>query len=551
MRIAMLQLNPVVGDITGNTNRLISALKGVTADLIVTPEMSICGYPPRDLLLAKGFVQSCETAIQRIAQEVPDKTFIVCAPRFSAATGRVRNSAHVVQDGEYIAVCDKKLLPSYDVFDEKRYFEEGDSPCIFQLHGETIGILICEDFWRGQDANSAPTYDCNPLQDCIDSKCDIIVSPCASPFVLGKRDGHIKYALELSKKHGMTIVVNNQVGANDDLIFDGGSFITVEKGVLGELPLFEIAYKMFDTASDSITLLKSSPEEQCFRALVSGTRDYFVKTGHKGALLGLSGGIDSALTAVIAVSALGKAALTGVLLPSRYSSKGSIVDAEQLATRLGIATETLPIEPLHQAFERTLQNRCLQTEGIVEENAQARIRGLLLMAMSNERGSLLLATGNKTELAVGYSTLYGDMDGALSVIGDIYKTDVWKMATWLNERYSKIGFTTPPIPESSITKLPSAELRPDQCDQDSLPEYDKLDSILRLHIDFELGAEEIEDELGLPYELVTQVIRMVDRAQFKRDQSAVILKTSPRAFGKGRRMPIVMQRSFVPIRETT
>jgi NAD+ synthetase len=361
----------------------------------------------------------------------------------------------------------------------------------------------------------------------------------------------MQYALELARDRGVTVVMCNQVGGNDDLVFDGGSFVVSPDGVLGECPVFATDSRSVNLQGNPFEPTMPCEDEERFNALVLGTKDYFRKTGHTNALLGISGGIDSALVASIAVTALGKEQVTGVLLPSRFSSLGSVVDAEQLADTLGIATTTLPIEHMHAAFERTIEESCLEATGIAGENAQARIRGLLLMALANEQGSLVLATGNKSELAVGYSTLYGDMDGAVSVIGDVYKTDVWALSNWMNANYALCGFASPPIPEASITKPPSAELRPDQCDQDSLPEYNELDSILRLHIDLDMGVDEIEDELSLEHTFVTKIIRMVDIAQFKRDQAAVILKTSPRTFGRGRRMPIVMLRSWITSRETT
>jgi NAD+ synthetase len=361
----------------------------------------------------------------------------------------------------------------------------------------------------------------------------------------------MQYALELARDRGVTVVMCNQVGGNDDLVFDGGSFVVSPDGMLGECPVFATDSRSVNLQGNPFEPTMPCEDEERFNALVLGTKDYFRKTGHTNALLGISGGIDSALVASIAVTALGKEQVTGVLLPSRFSSLGSVVDAEQLADTLGIATTTLPIEHMHAAFERTIEENCLEATGIAGENAQARIRGLFLMALANEQGSLVLATGNKSELAVGYSTLYGDMDGAVSVIGDVYKTDVWALSNWMNANYALCGFASPPIPEASITKPPSAELRPDQYDQDTLPEYEELDSILRLHIDSDMGIDEIEDELSLEHTFVTKIIRMVDITQFKRDQAAVILKTSPRSFGRGRRMPIVMLRSWTTSRETT
>lgn len=551
MHICLLQLNPVVGDVTGNTNRLIDALTSIDDDLIVTPEMSMCGYPPRDLLYCKGFVRACEEAVLRVAGVCHDKTVLVGHPRMNAVSGRIRNSVSVLQNGEIIAVCDKQLLPSYDVFDEKRHFESGETSSSFELCGEKIGVAICEDFWRGFDANVSAMYDINPIDTLLDDGCTIIISPSASPFVVGKRESHVQYATELAKDRDITIAACNQVGGNDDLVFDGGSFVLTSNGMLGECPLFATGSMSVDCGGSPYEPKLFCPDEERYNALVLGTKDYFRKTGHANALLGLSGGIDSALVAAIAVAALGKESVTGVLMPSRFSSLGSIVDAEQLASTLGISTTTLPIEHMHVAFERTFQDRCLEATEIASENAQARIRGLLLMAMANEQGSLVLATGNKSELAVGYTTLYGDMDGALSVIGDIYKTDVWSLSNWLDENYALCGFASPPIPEASIIKPPSAELRPNQLDQDTLPEYDVLDSILRLHIDLDMSVDDIEDELNLSHAFVANVVRMVDIAQFKREQAAVILKTSPRTFGPGRRMPIVMDRSWVSARETT
>jgi NAD+ synthetase len=553
MRIGLLQFNPVVGDISGNTKKLIETINEVDAELLVTPEMAICGYPPRDLLVNKEFLQACEEAVSAICLECRNSpnTIVLAHPRVDVVTGRVRNSASVIQHGDIIATCDKQLLPSYDVFDEKRYFESGNLPCSFTLGEHTIGIAICEDFWRGFDANVSAMYDENPLEPLIESGCDILLSPSASPFVTGKRESHLQYAMDISAEYGVTVAVCNQVGGNDDLVFDGGSFVVSPSGMLGELPVFVSGTLGVDITSEPISVVSTCAEEERWKALVLGTRDYFTKTGHDNALLGISGGIDSALVATIATAALGKDAVTGVMMPSRFSSLGSIDDAETLARSLCIQTVTLPIEQMHAAFEQTFEASCLQTSGVASENAQARIRGVLLMAMANEQGALVLAAGNKSELAVGYTTLYGDMDGAISVIGDIFKSDAWALANWVNANYVKCGFDSPPIPEASITKAPSAELRPNQLDQDSLPEYNELDAVLRLHVDCDLGIEEIEDQLHLPKEFIERIVRMVDIAQFKRDQAAVIFKTSARTFGRGRRMPIVMKRAWSSTRETT
>ncbi|MBC8202102.1 MAG: NAD(+) synthase, partial [Planctomycetes bacterium] len=391
MRIGMVQCNPVVGDVRGNTDRLIAAIRTLDADIVVTPEMSICGYPPRDLLCCSRFVQSCQEGIERIAHACSDKTILVGHPRVNAASGRIRNSVSVLQGGEIVAVADKQLLPSYDVFDEKRYFEAGEEVCTFELYGDKIGLAICEDFWRGLDASAAPTYDDNPILQLLDSGCKTIISPSASPFVVGKHETHLQYALDLASDHEITIAMCNQVGGNDDLIFDGGSFLVTQSGVLGTLPLFKTGTIAIDSEQQPIGISTIACEdEERFNALVLGTRDYFCKTGHSKALLGISGGIDSAVVATLAVAALGKDAVTGVLMPSRYSSLGSVEDAEQLAKNLDIATVTLPIEHMHRAFERTMSDSCLEATGLTDEIVQARIRGLLLMACANHDDAWLL-----------------------------------------------------------------------------------------------------------------------------------------------------------------
>ena len=551
MRTGLLQLNPIVGDIEGNTQRIIDAMGAMDADIIVTPEMSICGYPPRDLLSERGFIQACEQAVESIAQCTDETIVIVGHPRIDAATNRTRNSISVLQNGGTIATSDKQLLPSYDVFDEKRHFESGEGVCTFDCLGERIGVAICEDFWRGEDANAAPTYDINPIEQLLTEGCTTILSPSASPFVIGKHETHVEYSCDVAKAHDITIAMCNQVGANDDLIFDGGSFVVTSKGIIGELPTFETGSVVIDTAADAIAVQPPNDDADCVHALCLGIRDYVEKTGHEKTYVGLSGGIDSALTATLSVAALGSEHVTGVLMPSRFSSLGSVEDAEALATNLGIKIITLPIEHMHKSFERIMEEGLQEMSGLASENVQARIRGLLLMAMANQHGALLLATGNKSELAVGYSTLYGDMAGALSVIGDVYKTTVWSMSNWINDNFKACGFDAPQIPEASITKAPSAELRPNQLDEDSLPPYDELDEVLKLHIDFDLGIDEIEERCDASIETIQSIVSMVDKSQFKRDQAAVILKLTPRSFGRGRRMPIVMKRNWSTTRETT
>ncbi len=543
MRVGILQLNPTIGDIDGNTQRLIDAARTCEADLLVSPELFISGYPPRDHLFCSGFVEACEDAVKRIANSV-QATLLVGHPRLEETTGRFRNSISVIESGEIIAVVDKHLLPGYDIFDEDRYFEQGTNSGVVDLQCGRIGIAICEDFWRGFDADAAPKYDENPIATLAEANCEVIISPSASPFVAKKRKRHLEHAMQIAKDHDCKVVVVNQVGGNDDLIFDGGSFVCTPEGITHESQLFEDAVEVETNAHRPLP--EKNIDEARFQALVLGVRDYCYKTGHKKVLLGLSGGIDSALVATIAVAALGKDAVTGVLMPSRYSSLGSIEDAEALAANLEIKAITLPIEHMHAAFERIHGDANSNIEGLAEENAQARIRGMLLMSLANQKNALLLATSNKSELAVGYSTLYGDMCGAVSVIGDLYKTEVWEMSRWINNANI---FAVAPIPANSITKPPSAELRPDQLDEDSLPPYEELDAILIPHIDGDLGADEIENTLCIPRAQIDMILGMVDRSQFKRDQASVILKIAPRTFGRGRPMPIVMKRAWSSARQ--
>ena len=549
MRIGVFQFNPTVGAVNANADAIVNALSTVEADVLVTSELSLCGYPPRDLLLDDGFVSACNQALETIRARAKDCAVVVGHPRIDAATGRLRNSVSIFQHSEIIAQYDKQLLANYDIFDESRYFEPGDSTTLFEINGIKIGVAICEDLWQGEDAHAAPTYDHNPVQTLISQGCSVILSPSASPFVKGKQQKHIDCLLQNSRANQVVIAMCNQVGGYDDLIFDGSSMIVTPNGVIAEVPPFKsgLAVTQLDVETIQPTVL--SDTEACIEALVLGIRDYVCKTGHSKLFLGLSGGIDSALTATLATIAIGTESVKGILMPSRYSSLGSIEDAEELAERVGIETKTIPIEYMHQAFERTFEETESPCEGLAAENVQARLRGLILMAYANEQKGLLLATGNKSELAVGYSTLYGDMAGALSVIGDVYKTDVWAMSRFINEHFESLGFTCPPIPESSITKAPSAELRPDQRDEDSLPPYDQLDQILRLHIDFDLGVEAIVSRCDIAQDTIESIVSMVDQAQFKREQSAVILKLTPRAFGRGRRMPIVMKRNWTQTRE--
>ena len=549
MRIGLFQCNPVVGAINDNEKAIIDVMSSIKADLLVTPELSICGYPPRDLLLDDVFIEACNHALDTIRQQSSDCAVLVGHPRKDAVTSKLHNSVSVFQNGECIAQCDKRLLPNYDIFNEHRYFQAGNTASVFEINGVKIGIAICEDLWQGVDAHAAPIYDKNPINELKALGCSLILSPSASPFVIGKQQKHIDCLTQLAETNQVSIAMCNQVGGCDDLIFDGSSTIVTPNGIIAEVPSFKSGTAVCRLDDEILQPSVLTDEEACVAAIVLGIRDYVNKTSHSHLFLGLSGGIDSALTAALATIAVGPDSVTGILMPSRYSSLGSVEDAEDLAERLRIRTKTIPIEYMHQAFERTFEETESSCNGLAAENVQARLRGLILMAYANEYRGLLLATGNKSELAVGYSTLYGDMAGALSPIGDVYKSDVWALSRYLNDNFESLGFKSPPIPDSSITKAPSAELRPDQHDEDSLPPYDQLDEILRLHIDFDLGTEAIGSRCGIANETIESIVSMVDQSQFKREQSSVILKLTPRAFGRGRRMPIVMKRNWTPTRE--
>ena len=564
MRIALAQLNPIVGDIAGNTALVIDAIgqaRSQRADIMVTSELMLIGYPPRDLLFREGVVEACEGAVHEIAARAGDMHVIVGHPRHSGpnASRPFRNSASVCHKGKVFAVCDKQLLPGYDVFDEDRYFEPGARSLVVPIHGLGVGVLICEDLWRAKDVNAKRQYSIEPVAECIAQRdtngCDLIVSLNASPFVIGKWRKHVDQMKEIATDYHVPVIAVHQVGGNDDLIFDGRSVVVARDGRLAHvLPGFESTVQTFDFEADALQFPGAvagkeaveqwlPPEREIFHALVTGVRDYVRKTGNAHALIGLSGGIDSALVAVIAAAALGPENVHGVMMPSIYSSPGSLSDAIDLANRLNLATcERVSIEQLHSVMRETLapalHGAC---EGVTDENIQARVRGVILMAMSNARGALVLSTSNKSEIATGYSTLYGDMCGALAVIGDLTKTRIYDLARWINANHSGCGFRHPPIPENSLTKPPSAELRPNQTDQDTLPPYEILDQVIERFIEREQSEATIVAETGIASTIVRKTLQMIDRAQYKRDQAPVILKLTYRAFGRGRQMPIVMQ----------
>ncbi|EGJ49775.1 NAD+ synthase [Desulfocurvibacter africanus] len=547
MRLGLIQLNPTVGDIEGNAARIEQAVRRATAQgarLCLTSEMALTGYPPRDLLLFGSFVRRVTEALEdlarRLANEAP--VLVGTVEANPGPCGKLlRNAAVLLGGGRVRHSFHKTLLPTYDVFDESRYFEPSQEPKLFELDGLRMAVTVCEDIWNDKDYWPRRNYAFDPLEALASQAPDVILNLSASPFHLGKQAERERMLAAISRKYKAPLAYVNQVGGNDDLIFDGRSTVFDSQGrILARLAAFAEDVAVVNLAASPVPLPADlSGPADALEALVMGTRDYARKCGFKSALLGLSGGIDSALTAAVAARALGPDNVLGVLMPSPYSSRGSIDDSLELARNLGLRTLTLPIAPLMAAFEQTLEEpfRGLCPD-VTEENIQSRIRGNLLMALSNKYCSMLLTTGNKSELAVGYCTIYGDMSGGLAVISDAPKTLVYAMSRQLNA-----DSPTPIIPESILTKPPSAELRPGQVDQDSLPPYDVLDAILALHIEEHRGLEEIV-AAGFDEPTVHRVLKLVAIAEFKRRQAAPGLRITRRAFGTGWRMPIARRWTF-------
>ncbi len=538
MRIALLQLNPTVGALADNAARIESAVQAVRGrvDLCVTSEMALTGYPPRDLLLMPGFVEAGQEVVARLADalaDAPDVLVGMPLPSGQAAGRPLVNAAVHLRRGQVGQVFTKTLLPTYDVFDEDRYFEPGRAVGALAVGGTRAAVSICEDVWNDPDVWTTRRYGGDPVAALRDLDAPVLLNMSASPYAQGKLAQRERLLGHLARKYGVWALYANQVGANDDLVFDGRSLAYAPDGrCVGRAAGFAEDTLIVDTDLPGTADGDDIPvEAEVFAALVLGVRDYARKCGFSRALIGLSGGIDSAITAVIAAEALGSDNVTGVLMPSPFSSAGSLTDAERLAAALRMPTLTLPIADVMRAFEGVLAAPFAgRPADVTEENLQARIRGTLLMALSNKTGALLLTTGNKSELATGYCTLYGDMNGALAVIADVYKTLVYRLARWVNR-------TSEVIPSSSITKPPSAELRPDQTDQDSLPPYDVLDALLARHIEGHADARTLEAE-GFDPATVRTVLNLVRISEFKRKQAAPVLKVTSRAFGTGWRMPI-------------
>lgn len=549
MKIALAQINSRVGDLARNERlhrEAISSARECGAELVLFPELSILGYPPRDLVERHGVAEACAAIAERLARDVPDSMLVLAGLPILAKGRPLRNALAILRGGRIEGFAEKQLLPSYDVFDEDRHFAPGTKTVVIDHRGERIAALLCEDLWQSGDARAIRCYARDPLADARANGASIIAVASASPFVAGKDAVHTAILAKRARSVGAWIASVNAVGGQDDLVFDGGSrMVSADGERVGGCARFAEDFVVVDTAdarprsgASECETISPDLDAERFHACVLGTRDYLAKSGHSSAILGLSGGIDSALVAAIAAAAIGAEHVTGILMPSRYSSAGSIQDAVASVRALGLGRmETLAIDTMHTAIESTVAG-VFATEGLAGENLQSRARGLLVMLASNATGALVLTTGNKSEFATGYTTLYGDMNGGLAPIGDLYKTEVYSMARMLNVRYSEFGFARPPIPEASISKAPSAELRPDQTDQDSLPAYETLDAILRVLVDGEGSLDEAVRASEAPSELVAHVARLLDRAQFKRDQAAVILKLSPRAFGRGRRYPI-------------
>lgn len=540
MKIGIAQINTVVGDFPGNAKRILAAYRECLekgADLVLTPEMSLVGYPPRDLVFKSQFVPKCLQALDYLADETKAVPLLVGYVDFhEGEIGKpYRNAAAWLESGQIRKKFFKTLLPTYDVFDERRYFEPGQVGEPFEWMGKKIGVTICEDIWT-EDYLQRPLYDRDPVGELCARGADLILNLSASPFHLGKPDSRRAMLGDIAREVLVPVVYCNSVGGNDQLVFDGHSLVVDVSGdVIAQLGGFEEECRVVDVfAGGEVETIRSSDSEQLYQALVLGLRDYVHKCGFSSVCLGLSGGIDSALTAVIAADALGSENVHGLTMPSPYSSGGSVKDSFDLAKNLGIRCDEIPISEVFESVKKTMsplfQGR---KEDVTEENMQARIRGLLLMALSNKDNHLLLTTGNKSELAVGYCTIYGDMCGGLAIISDLPKTKVFEVARWVNRDEER-------IPWNTIEKPPSAELRPEQKDQDTLPEYDVLDAILELYVEQQLGAEEIV-ERGFDETMVRWIQRRVDLNEWKRQQAAPGIKVTSKAFGMGRRMPIVQR----------
>lgn len=540
MKIALAQINPTVGDFTGNLARMreySSRAAEQGAALVAFPELCACGYPPRDLVELPSFVARSREILEQLAAEFPSLAIVAGLPTPASGDNgkRVMNSAAVLRQGRIDFIQSKRLLPTYDVFDEVRTFAPAAAQSLFTHEGCRIALTVCEDAWNDKAFWSRRLYGEDPVEDLVRQGGELVLNISASPFHIGKPELRELMLAAIARRHRIPVLLVNQVGGNDSLVFDGCSIALNPQGeAIARGRAFEEDLILVNTANMSGDLHPqlTGAEESAYAALVLGTRDYVRKCGFTRVVIGLSGGIDSALTAVVAVDALGKENVIGISMPSQYSSEGSLTDARELAQNLGIRFEVVPIKPIFESYRAALAPVFQGlAEDVTEENLQARSRGALLMAVANKYNALVLTTGNKSEVAVGYCTLYGDMVGGLAVISDVPKTMVYRLARHVNTRGQV-------IPEASITKPPSAELRPDQKDSDSLPPYDVLDRILEEYVENMRTADEIVAATGFDAATVRFVLRLIDRSEYKRQQAAPGIRISTKAFGIGRRFPI-------------
>jgi NAD+ synthase (glutamine-hydrolysing) len=541
VKVALIQANPTIGDIAGNTTRILQGIEQAAAagaQLVVFPEQAIIGYPAKDLVLRREVIDRNLAAVEHIAERTGRLAVLLgYAERNTRSFGRpLFNAAALLSEGRVLARWQKRLLPTYDVFDEVRYFEPGAAQAVVELAGVRIGVTICEDMWSREEMLGQPLYACDPIHELVTAGAQVVFNISASPYFLGKHPVRIGLMAQHATAEHVPILFANQVGGNDELIFDGSSSVVDAQGrLVGLARAFAEDRLLVDLDDLLATRVESQPAgpASLHAALVMGLRDYARKCGFQSAVVGLSGGVDSAVVAALAATALGPQNVHGVAMPSRYSSPDSQADARELAGNLRIQFSAIEIEPMHAAFERSLQPHFVgRPPGVTEENIQARVRGVILMGLSNKFGSLLLTTGNKSEVAVGYCTLYGDMAGGLAVISDVPKTMVYELARHINERAGQVL-----IPQRTIARAPSAELRPNQTDQDTLPPYEVLDAILER---YEVHLESVDEIVAAGFErgVVTDVIRKIQSSEYKRQQMAPGLKVTSRAFGFGRRMPI-------------
>ncbi len=540
MKFALAQINPTIGDLEGNLNKILRNIDLAVkekSDIIVFPELALCGYPPKDLLFKSQFIKDNKKYLDLLCKKSnPDINIIIGVIEENKGDGKpLFNSSALIRNNKIISTKQKILLPSYDVFDEDRYFEAGKDISPSTINDKNIGLTICEDIWHDDTSWSKPRYKIDPISELCKTNLDFIINSSASPYFIGKPELREKVLIGCAKKCKTPIIYVNQVGGNDDLVFDGNSCVIDSNGeIILKLKSFEEDLQFLDTneLKPSYPHIDFHEEEELLKALKCGLHDYVTKCGFKKVLIGISGGIDSALVTTLAVLALGKDNVTGIFMPSRYTSEESKIEANKLAKNLGVMLKTFPIEEPFESFVKLLSPSFKNEDSVTKENIQSRIRGMILMALSNETSALVLSTGNKSEIAVGYCTLYGDMCGALSVISDLSKTMVYKLSRFINKKEGKEL-----IPESTIKRAPTAELKHNQKDEDTLPAYDKLDKILKNYVEDHIPQNEIINN-DLDLETITKVCNMIDTNEYKRKQAPPGLKLTGRAFGYGWRMPI-------------